>query len=270
MPSIEYLIWDGSESELESYYELLRKTYPSISLRYNSFMWKHLYNPEGPSIIAVAKSNGSVVAGRAFLRCYDGSTIFFQPCDTVTSTEFRRLGIFGKLTKLCMEHDGGLPKVNFPNNTSLPGYLKLGWTEKVVKGWSVKPSLVDFVNKQLSFADLESFLESNFPLRLSKFLLWRFSPNWGANYKFFKLTSKSLYVVNERRFGALITPKSSANKRMYAPTLSFGIELNEQPRSAIKRIVIPKMLKSPVRIATKGEWNSANSLIEIIGLMDTF
>ena len=98
------------------------------------FRWKHLENPFGRSLMLLADSE-KVVGLRAFLRWQfraGGQTIrAVRAVDTATHPEFQRMGIFSRLTSACLDRaraEGVHLVFNTPNQYSMPGYLKLGWT----------------------------------------------------------------------------------------------------------------------------------------------
>jgi hypothetical protein len=98
--------------------------------------WKHFNNPFGPSIALLATSaSGQIIGLRTFMRWRflsgDFSHKAVRAVDTVTHPDFRRYGIFSKLTLKGIEsakNDGVDFIFNTPNEQVLPGYLKLGWS----------------------------------------------------------------------------------------------------------------------------------------------
>jgi hypothetical protein len=98
--------------------------------------WKHFDNPFGPSIALLATStSGQIIGLRTFMRWRflsgDVSLKAVRAVDTVTHPDFRRYGIFSKLTLKGIEaakSDGVDFIFNTPNEQVLPGYLKLGWS----------------------------------------------------------------------------------------------------------------------------------------------
>lgn len=98
------------------------------------FRWKHLENPFGHSLMLLA--NGQELLGlRAFLRWQfraGGDVIpAVRAVDTATHPGYQRMGIFSRLTTASLEQakaEGVRLVFNTPNQYSLPGYLKLGWT----------------------------------------------------------------------------------------------------------------------------------------------
>jgi len=99
------------------------------------FQWKHLDNPFGPSIMYVAETDGRIIGFRAIMRWRleaEGRVIEAgRPVDTVTDPSWRRQGVFSSLTKAALGRLGELGisvLFNTPNEQSLPGYLKMGWS----------------------------------------------------------------------------------------------------------------------------------------------
>lgn len=96
--------------------------------------WKHFDNPFGSSFIIVAE-NEEILGLRAFLRWQfraGGATLSaVRAVDTATHPGYRRMGVFSALTKSALDQvrsEGVHFIFNTPNQFSLPGYLKLGWT----------------------------------------------------------------------------------------------------------------------------------------------
>ncbi|HLF03848.1 MAG TPA: GNAT family N-acetyltransferase [Dehalococcoidia bacterium] len=99
--------------------------------------WKHLDSPFGPSCVRVACGDGDKVVGmRAFMRWgfkAEGQSLrAVRAVDTATHPDYRRMGIFSRLTSQVVEDvrsEGAHFIFNTPNNDVLPGYLKLGWRQ---------------------------------------------------------------------------------------------------------------------------------------------
>lgn len=96
--------------------------------------WKHELNPFGRSPIVVAEVDGRVVSLRAFLRWQwrrEGSVYAaVRPVDTATHPDWRRRGLFERLTRHLVDRvrlDGAAFLFNTPNPRSGRGYQKLGW-----------------------------------------------------------------------------------------------------------------------------------------------
>jgi GNAT superfamily N-acetyltransferase len=108
------------------------------------WQWKHEANPFGPSAGLYArdaetgKALGLRILMRWVLEGRDGERIpAARAVDTATHPAYRRRGIFSELTRQAigdLAREGVGLIFNTPNReTSLPGYLKLGW--RVVAEW---------------------------------------------------------------------------------------------------------------------------------------
>ena len=97
--------------------------------------WKHRDNPFGPSPSMVAEDAGRLVGVRLLMRweLQTGDRVVraFRAVDTATDPDYRGRGIFRELTlRLLAELDGAAAAdlvFNTPNQSSRPGYLKMGW-----------------------------------------------------------------------------------------------------------------------------------------------
>jgi GNAT superfamily N-acetyltransferase len=103
------------------------------------WVWKHFNNPFGSSPALVAQSEGKIIGLRAFMRwCWrtgDREIPAVRAVDTATHPGWRGKRIFTELTlqlKEEMKKQGVLFIYNTPNQSSLPGYRKMGW-KKVTK-----------------------------------------------------------------------------------------------------------------------------------------
>jgi GNAT superfamily N-acetyltransferase len=98
------------------------------------FRWKHLTNPFGTSLMLIAEHAETIVGLRAFMRwrfTFDGGEIAaVRAVDTATHPDYQGKGIFRRLTLAALDElrsDTDLV-FNTPNDKSLPGYLKMGWS----------------------------------------------------------------------------------------------------------------------------------------------
>lgn len=96
--------------------------------------WKHEQNPFGRSPAMVAEVDGRIVSLRVFLRWrwrFGGRELAaVRPVDTATHPDWRRRGLFERLTRALVEamRDEGVAFLfNTPNARSGQGYRKLGW-----------------------------------------------------------------------------------------------------------------------------------------------
>jgi GNAT superfamily N-acetyltransferase len=110
--------------------------------------WKHLENPYGVSPMWVALDGERVVGFRTFLRwefLFAGGTVVkaVRAVDTATDPDYQGRGIFTRLTLQGLQElpaDGVKLVFNTPNEKSLPGYLKMGWTEVGRLGTTIMPT----------------------------------------------------------------------------------------------------------------------------------
>lgn len=111
-----------------------------------SWNWKYEKNVFGKPIHIVATSDERIVGFRSFwpweLVCRGQVLKAYQPVDTVVHPDYQGKGLFTRLTvkavELAMKINTDL-LFNFPNQNSLPGYLKLGWNYVAKLPWLVKP-----------------------------------------------------------------------------------------------------------------------------------
>jgi GNAT superfamily N-acetyltransferase len=100
------------------------------------FDWKHEQNPFGRSPAWVAVDDGEVVGFRTFLRwehiTLSGEVLrAVRAVDTATRSSHQGRGIFRRLTLQALDDlraQGVAFVFNTPNDQSLPGYLKMGWS----------------------------------------------------------------------------------------------------------------------------------------------
>lgn len=98
------------------------------------WQWKHHENPFGPSLVAVALDRDRVVAVRGLMRwtlgAPRGPIAAGRSVDSATHPDYRRRGLFSKLTASLMERarEEEIALIfNTPNSESRAGYMKLGW-----------------------------------------------------------------------------------------------------------------------------------------------
>jgi GNAT superfamily N-acetyltransferase len=98
------------------------------------FRWKHRDNPFGSSPGWVAVSGDRLVGVRLLLRWEfrldDQVVRAVRMVDTATAPDWQGKGVFKRLTLTALESTPDVDLVfNTPNDQSLPGYLRMGWTE---------------------------------------------------------------------------------------------------------------------------------------------
>lgn len=213
--------------DTNSVLELLEIVYRK-SFTIDWWNWKYNQNPMGESIILVAEDYGKIVGLRSLWK-YDlmyRSNLLkaYQPVDTVVHEEYRGQGLFTKLTIAAINeakhYDADL-LFNYPNQNSLPGYLKLGWYLLDNIRWWIKPiGIVGFLSVPLAKGQRDSlkipgerkFLScrggsaqnetnSNFisAVRNPAFLEWRYASNPETEYGYLKSDdSKTLFRVTHK------------------------------------------------------------------------
>ena len=117
----------------------------------NWFGWKHRDGPWGPSLGWVGLDSVGILGVRLLLpwrfRGGESSFLAFRPCDTVTVPRARSRGVFRVLTEHAIRELEGRCDLffNTPNESSRPGYLKMGFTE-----WTVVRQYLGLVSPQQS------------------------------------------------------------------------------------------------------------------------
>ena len=96
--------------------------------------WKYENNPFGRAVLHLGEYKGEILATATFwpwkLQINNIKYHFFQPCDTVVSEKARGKGLFKRINMARIDYArnvGADAIFNFPNENSLPGYLKMGW-----------------------------------------------------------------------------------------------------------------------------------------------
>ncbi|WP_439881747.1 GNAT family N-acetyltransferase [Pontibacter sp. MBLB2868] len=129
----------GTEEDIPAIVDLLKTSLGEglIEKSEHLWKWKHVQNPHGASPVLVAEDEGKLVGVRAFLQWqwqYNGKMIkAVRAVDTATHPDFQGKGIFKRLTLQGLEDAkaaGTSIVYNTPNQSSMPGYLKMGWVEQ--------------------------------------------------------------------------------------------------------------------------------------------
>lgn len=129
----------GTEADIPAIVELLKSSLGEglIQKSERLWRWKHVENPHGVSPVLVAEADGQVVGVRAFLKWqweYKGQVLqAIRAVDTATHPDYQGKGIFKKLTLQGLadaEAENIALVYNTPNESSKPGYLKMGWVEQ--------------------------------------------------------------------------------------------------------------------------------------------
>jgi GNAT superfamily N-acetyltransferase len=130
------LIRESTEADIPAIVALLKKSLGETSTpkTIDYWVWKHIKNPFGESMVLVSDNNGQLIGVRAMMRWnwQRGQDAFntLRAVDTVTHPDHQGKGIFSTLTRKIVNRaqEQGINFIfNTPNPMSLPGYLKLGW-----------------------------------------------------------------------------------------------------------------------------------------------
>lgn len=195
---INIQFWDGSDENVLKCYGQLLSTVYSREISQAHLKWKHFDNPCGKSVIAyIENEQGEMVAARALWCMFSENAPLFQPCDTVTHPSYQGRGLFTRLTLACLDKiPSNASIMNFPNNNSLPGYLKLGW-KVLEKNKKVFNFSVGF--KHIKVNDLQREIGDKVSQTKLDFLVWRFNQ---PHYTF-ELTNTHLIVSNGQQSGGI-------------------------------------------------------------------
>ena len=267
-------LWNGDPSGLKEYANLLSENY-SRCVEPSFLEWKHKLNPIGASIIAFAYDGEKLVAARAFQRAYsfNADKAIYQPCDTVTHQNYRKKGLFRKLTQLCLESIDLKNSliINFPNDNSEPAYLKLGWSKyhNLCKEYSF--SCVN-VGKPIKNEDVLIWCKNQKDICFSDYVKWRFIENPNIKYKI-SILGRALII----RSGVLVGVLSIDGENvMDAP---FGLSVQYKCTNSIRNFRLKKwnlglISKSGSRIvfnnSSRKEIDSVFLHYSPLALMDTF
>jgi GNAT superfamily N-acetyltransferase len=137
-PAASVIVRAAAASDVTAILDVIAASYgrPADPAWLRYWRWKHEQNPFGVSPCLVAEFNGQLVGVRAFLRwrwragTEDVSAV--RAVDTATHPEWCGRGIFSRLTARLVEdmrREGVGFIFNTPNRKSMPGYLKMGWTQ---------------------------------------------------------------------------------------------------------------------------------------------
>ncbi|WP_424493681.1 GNAT family N-acetyltransferase [Salinimicrobium sp. GXAS 041] len=222
------------------------------------FLWKHVQNPFGKSLGLLAFDDERIVGVKMFMKWNlqrNGKKIkALRPVDTVIHQDYRRKGLFKKLTHMGLEKfkDSYDIIFNTPNSNSLSGNLKMGWNrfEQKFNYYAVFFWPYTFTSGEIRFISIDNFKlgdstsssSSFFRTALSNaYIKWRFaSDSYNAvevdiaGYKMniiFKFQSKYgiKYILIEEIMGnAAYFKKALKVLATKTKVFLFYILLNEQ------------------------------------------
>ena len=212
------LIRKSTEADIPAIVALLKKSLGETSSpkTIDYWVWKHINNPFGESMVLVSDNNGQLIGVRAMMRWCMQEGVDAQYClravDTVTHPDYQGRGIFSILTQkiVARAHDEGIDFIfNTPNSKSLPGYLKLGWISlgKMTIGISLISSMFRSVSSsQLALHDfsclddlckrwnaLQETANHLFTPKSPAYLKWRYIDN--PVIKYFVYSSPTIFLA---------------------------------------------------------------------------
>jgi hypothetical protein len=175
---------------------------------------KYCDSPQASKIAAV-KSMGRLIAINGLLPIETnislGREISWMSCDTATHPEFRGLGLFKKCI-LGLEEtlQKGDLICGFPNENSLPGFVKFGWKPiKEINLFYSSKSLLECKDFMVTKADV---FNEDMPCKFdhginksSNYLNWRYN-KIRSNYLYFQINyqGESLHVVGKKFKSSII------------------------------------------------------------------
>ncbi len=220
------LIRKSTEADIPAIVALLKKSLGETSSpkTVDYWVWKHINNPFGESMVLVSDNNGQLIGVRAMMRWCMQEGVDAQYClravDTVTHPDYQGRGIFSILTQkiVARAHDEGIDFIfNTPNSKSLPGYLKLGWISlgKMTIGISLISSMFRSVSSsQLALHDfscldnlckrwnaLQETANHLFTPKSPAYLKWRYIDNPVVKYFVYATPTIFLAMYTRKRKG---------------------------------------------------------------------
>jgi hypothetical protein len=126
-----------SKKQINDFIEVQKKVFNS-NYEFEKFKCKYINNIFGSSILSITYINQRPIAARAFWRNDLSGKKAFQPCDTAVLKQYRGRGIFTKMNQKILDFlEDKISIYNFPNDNSLPGYLKMGWEVSQKKRYKI-------------------------------------------------------------------------------------------------------------------------------------
>ncbi len=210
----------------------------------NTWNFKHVNNPFGASHILLAFEDDLLVGVRAFMkwRWQLGTQTWtaYRAVDTATHPDHQGKGIFKKLTLQALDDiqkEGETFVFNTPNDSSRPGYLKMGWNIVDTIELAVIPTpfyVFSFFFNKTNFQNTISTAQlnlicSDYNTELSKkdllytpksatYLKWRYDENPLQDYVVFSSNDWyiALYIKKHRFFNELrVVETISSNHKKY-------------------------------------------------------
>lgn len=199
--NVYYVNWsNNTEENLEKdYTTVCNEVFGKQSMTKEKYKRKFHENIYGPSLIVVVYDDqGAPIAARSFWRNDIDGKVAYQPGDTGIIEKARGKGIFGKMTKYALNQINSDAIIyNYPNDNSLNGYLKMGW------------SIVG--EYRLKFLFSKSIIKKVFRKPIDdKYVNWWLINNDSGNKSYFKYKNE-IYLVNKKKYFGVIIGKISNN-----------------------------------------------------------
>jgi hypothetical protein len=183
-------------------FEVLKASLPG-DLTIDWFHWKHELNPFGASLAWVAKDAEGIVGCNFFmqyqLQTENGLQKALRSCESAVLPRGRRKGIFSKI----VQHAQALVEngadyytlIGTPNESSTPGFLKLGWTKIDPVGYVTVPLLwrrrsnltINPSEVMAAFEQCNATGKSISVHKTSAYFNWRYGKETGRTYLFASL-----------------------------------------------------------------------------------
>ena len=223
-------IREATEQDIPAILAVLKASLGEISSRKTEDVWlfKHVNNPFGKSLVLVAVEDGEIIGVRAFMRWQwqqnERTNKCYRAVDTATHPDHQGKGVFKKLTLKAIEiakEENGDFIFNTPNEQSLPGYLKMGWEKVGQLRVKIKPTLPIYwltkgtssysVNKNIGHDIIEKLCngwnDGNkkegkvFTPKTADYLSWRYENNALQDYEVY--SAAGFYIagyVKQRKY----------------------------------------------------------------------
>ena len=185
--------------------------------------WKHELNPFGSSLVLVAEQENKIIGLRTLMkwrfRHLNKTIQAFRPVDTVIHPDWRRKGIFERLTRLAINDVTAVADSNFlfntPNKVSGRGYEKMGWIKSGKTNLLIGPYPINILKNK--FSNYSSFALQKFKLSEKiisylkgwnelnneslitdyspEYLQWRYGDVPGVHYQFKEISYQGEFAL---------------------------------------------------------------------------
>ena len=285
---------ESTESDIPKIVEVLKNSLgDELPISEEIWLYKHLSNPFGRSIVLLAEDQGTIVGVRAFMKwkwCWGKKEYTaYRAVDTATLPEFRGRGIFKKLTLAAVEKakkKGDALVFNTPNDQSRPGYLKMGWEQAGKIEVAVRPSFsslwkfssnkgMPFIEENATFCELEVLCQfwngrlagkgKFFTPKSTEYLNWRYKLNPLQQYSIYNDSSVFLAAGLRNRKGVkeLRISEFIIKEALSSSTLVQHVIKNWAFKSGAQVISYSPKLPTPSGFALKGEFGPILTLRDL-------